>query len=128
MKMLDVSREFGQDILSSTPLFDLIKDPIFLMEEVQDSYRYIYVNPSALALMPSQKIIGCLIEEIFPPEKSKQLIQQHRKAKTFQNPIEFVGKMETENGEFIGETMLNPISAENGQRHYILAVDRKSVV
>ena len=122
--MMDVSREFGQDILSSTPLFDLIKDLIFLVEEVQDSYRYIYVNPSALALVPSQKIIGCLIEEVFPPEKSDQLIQQYRKAKTSQNPIEFVGEIETENGEFIGETMLNPIAAESGRRHYILAVVR----
>lgn len=118
------SKEMRKDILTSTPLFDLIKDPIFLMEEDRDSYRYIYVNPSALAIMPSKKIVGCLIEEIFHPELSHRLIQHYRKLKVAQKPIEFIEKIETEDGEFIGETMLNPIAAENGPCQYILAVVR----
>lgn len=44
--------------------------------------------------------------------------------KAAQQPIEFIEKMETDAGEFIGETMLNPIAAENGQFQYILAVVR----
>ncbi|WP_223639035.1 PAS domain S-box protein [Planococcus sp. 4-30] len=122
--MKDITKKGGEDILTSTPLFDLIKDPIFLMEEAHDSYRYIYVNPSALSIMPSQNIIGCLIEEIFPKELSDRLIQHYKKAKAAQKPIEFIEKIETGFGEFIGETMLNPIEAENGQSQYILAVVR----
>src|SRR5690606_2249824 len=38
--------------------------------------------------------------------------------------IEFMEGIETEHGEFIGETVLNPIVAENGECRYILAVIR----
>lgn len=57
--MKDATTKFGKDILTSTPLFDLIKDPIFLMEEDQGSFRYIYVNPSGLA--------SCLLKKLSVP-------------------------------------------------------------
>lgn len=117
-------KEIRNDMLTSIPLFDLIQDHIFLMEADRDSYRYVYLNPPALAIMPSQDVIGCLIEEVFPAELSSRLIQHYGKVKTTQKPIEFIEKVKTENGEFIGETMLNPIAGENGQFQYILAVVR----
>ena len=121
--MKDASKKLGPDILASTALFELIKDPLFLMEEDGDSYRYIYINPAGLAIMPAETIIGCLIEEVFLPEQSLGLIQHYQKAKAVLKPIEFIEKIETQNGEFIGETMLNPVVAENG-RFQILAVVR----
>ncbi|MBX0314090.1 PAS domain S-box protein [Planococcus glaciei] len=118
------SEEKGQDILASTALFDLIKDPVFLMEKDADSFRYAYVNPSALALMPTQDLIGKRIEDVLSPEHSRTVIHFHQKAQSSKESIEFMEGIETEHGEFIGETVLNPIVAENGECRYILAVIR----
>lgn len=118
------SEEKGQDVLASTALFDFIKDPVFLMEKDEDSFRYTYVNPSALALMPRQDLIGKRIEEVLPKEQSRTVIHFHHKAHSTQEPVEFMEGIETENGEFIGETVLNPIVTENGECRYILAVIR----
>ena len=73
------SKEIGQDISASTALFDLIQDPILLLTEDGESYRYLYANPAAIAIMPKQEIIGCLIEEVFLPEQSQTIIQQYKK-------------------------------------------------
>ncbi|MGM0898206.1 MAG: PAS domain S-box protein [Bacillota bacterium] len=118
------SRNIGQDILTSTALFDLIEDPIFLMEEDQDSYRYLYVNPPALALLPGQKIIGSRIEEVLAPELSSSLLQYYKKVQATQKPLEFIGTIELAGSEFNGETVLNPIVTEDGQCRHILAVVR----
>ncbi|QKX52221.1 PAS domain S-box protein [Planococcus glaciei] len=118
------SEEKSQDILASTTLFDLIKDPVFLMEKDDASFRYAYVNPSALALMPTQDLIGKRIEDVLSPEHSRTVIHFHQKAQSSKKSIEFMEGIETEHGEFIGETVLNPIVAENGECRYILAVIR----
>ena len=114
----------GKDISTSTALFDVIKDPVFLMEKEDDSFRYLYINPSALALMPLQDVIGKRIEEVLPPEQSRNVIHHHLKAHAAQESVEFLEKVETEHGEFIGETVLNPILSEDGRCRYILAIIR----
>ncbi|TWT01891.1 PAS domain S-box protein [Planomicrobium sp. CPCC 101079] len=118
------SAKIGKDILVSTALFDLIKDPVFLMEKDHDSFRYVYVNPSGLAMLPLQEVIGSRIEEVFLPELSQKIIRQYRKVQTTRKPIEFTERIEIADSEFIGETMLNPILGETEQCTYILAIVR----
>ncbi|WKA54643.1 PAS domain S-box protein [Planococcus shixiaomingii] len=118
------SEKIGPDNLASTILFDLIKDPVFLMEEDRESFRYIYANPSALAMLPLHEVIGSRIEEVLSPEISRKLIQQYKHVQSTQKPMEFTERIELDNSEFIGETMLNPIVAEDGRCHYILAIVR----
>ncbi|MDN7242402.1 PAS domain S-box protein [Planococcus sp. N028] len=118
------SEKIGPDNLASTILFDLIKDPVFLMEEDHESFRYIYANPSALAMLPLHEVIGSRIEEVLSPEISRKLIQQYKHVQSTQKPMEFTERIELDNSEFIGETMLNPIVAEDGRCHYILAIVR----
>lgn len=112
------------DILASTTLFDFVKDPVFLMEKDQGSFRYIYINPSALSLMAHEKIIGNRIENVVSLETSRNLIDQYQKVQSTHKPIEFIETIETEGSKFIGETILNPILSEDGQCKYILAIVR----
>ncbi|MBT2583865.1 PAS domain S-box protein [Planococcus sp. ISL-109] len=114
-------RKTGQDIFSSTDLFDLIQDPIFLMEDDHDSFRYIYANPPALALLPGQEIIGSRIEEVLLPEQSRTLLHYYKKAQSSQSSLTFTETVELPNGDFAGETMLHPVVTEDGKCHYILA-------
>ncbi|WP_033541817.1 sensor domain-containing protein [Planococcus sp. CAU13] len=112
------------DISAYTALFDIIKDPVFLMEKEQDSFRYRYVNPAALAILPFDEVHGRRIDEVLPPEISGPMIQLYENVQSTRNSLEFTEKMETRNGEFFGETMLNPITDENGDCQYILAIVR----
>lgn len=122
--MKDSSLKLGQDVLASTALFDIVKDPVFLMEENYGSFRYLYANPSALALMPMQDFIGKRIEEVLPAEQSENVIHYHQKVIADREAVEFLERMETKNGEFIGETVLNPVFTEEGRCRYILSIVR----
>lgn len=122
--MKDYTEKISRDILSSTSLLDLIKDPVFLMAKDQDSFRYIYVNPAALNLIKLQDIVGSRIEEVLPPEQSRQLIQNYRKVQTTHQTLEFTENLGTLDNGFIGETVLNPILSDDGECLYILAIVR----
>lgn len=122
--MKDLSLKLGQDILASTALFDVVKDPVFLMEEDNGSFRYLYVNPSALALMPTQDLIGKRIEDVLDAEQSQNINGYHHEVIATGESVEFLEKVDTKNGVFIGETVLNPIFSADGQCRHILSIIR----
>lgn len=115
------SRKTGHDILNSTALFDLVQDPVFLFEDDQGSFRTIYANPSALALLPDQELIGSRIEELLLPEQSRKALQYFHSAQSTQSSLAFIDAIKLPHGEFTGETTLQPLVTEDGQCHYILA-------
>ncbi|WP_203333577.1 PAS domain S-box protein [Planococcus beigongshangi] len=114
----------SQDISGYTALLNIMKDPVFLMEKDEDSFRYVYANPSSFALLSSQDLIGRRIDEIFPPDQIEEIIPYYLKVMAVQKPVEFTKRIRTENGDFFGETMLNPILTEEGECQYILAIVR----
>lgn len=115
------SRKTGHDILGSTNFFDLIQDPIFLMEDDEDSFRNIYANPPAMALLPDRDVVGRRIEELLLPEQSGKVLDYYKTAQASQRSLEFIETLDLPHGEFIGETMLQPVVTEDGHCHYILA-------
>lgn len=114
----------NQEILGYTALLNVMKDPVFLMEKDGDSFRYVYANPSALALLSLTDLIGRRIDEVVPPDQIGDIIQSYRKVMTVRKRVEFTNRALTENGDFYGETMLNPILTEDGECRYILAIVR----
>ncbi|RLQ90028.1 PAS domain S-box protein [Planomicrobium sp. Y74] len=113
-----------QDFLASTALLDVIKDPVFLMKKDRDSFKYVYVNPAALTILKMQEITGRRIEEVLPPEVCQRLMPHYRKVQSTKESVEFTERIQTENSEFIGETMLNPIVSKGRGCLYILAIVR----
>ncbi|TWT06381.1 PAS domain S-box protein [Planococcus sp. CPCC 101016] len=123
--MKHFSGELGLDILASTALFDLIQDLVFLMEEDHETFRYVYANPAAFEILHlDDNIIGSRIEDVMPPVQAQLLIRNYREVQSTQKPVEFTQKIETENEERLGETVLNPILTEKGYCKYILAIVR----
>src|SRR5690606_23616266 len=59
-----------------------------------------------------------------PPELCQQLMRYYLKAQSTRKSVDFTERFQTENGEFIGETMLNPIIGEEGECIYFLAIVR----
>lgn len=122
--MKDFSLNLGQDISASTALFDFVSDAVFLMKKDADSFRYVYANPSGLALLPCQNVIGKRIEEVLSPAQSQKVIHYHQQALSAKHSVEFIDSIDAEHGEFIGETVLNPICSEEGDCRYILSIIR----
>lgn len=117
--------KIGHDILSFTNMFDYIKDLIFLIEAEDDSFRYIYVNSSAMKVLNIQgDIIGSSIEEKVPMELSKVLIPKYQQVQSTKKTVDFIEILESEDGEFMGEASLNPILSDDEQCNYILAIVR----
>ncbi|MEZ0481206.1 PAS domain S-box protein [Planococcus sp. SSTMD024] len=115
------SRKMGQDIMGSTALFDLVQDPVFLFEDDRGSFRTIYANPPALALLPGQELIGSRIEELLLPEQSRKALQYLHSAQSSQHSLAFIDTLKLPAGEYTGETTLQPLVTEDGQCHYVLA-------
>jgi len=123
--MKDFINEIGQDVLAFTSMFNFIKDLVFLMEADNDSFRYIYVNQSAIKVLNIDgNIIGGWIEDFVPAELARIMIPKYREAQLTKKPVNFIEILESDNEEFIGEASLNPILSENGQCKYILAIVR----
>lgn len=120
----DFTKIISRDILSSTALLDLIKDPVFLMEKDEDSFRYIYVNPAAFNLLEFPEIIGSRLEDVLPPEQSRHMVEDYRKVQNTCEPLEFTENIGALESGFIGETVLNPILSADGECIYILAIVR----
>ncbi|PSL36294.1 diguanylate cyclase with PAS/PAC sensor [Planomicrobium soli] len=115
----------GPDIAGAAALFDYIQDLVFLMEENQGTFRYVYANPAAFKILQLQEnIVGSPIEDVMSSEQTELLIRYYRQVQTTKNPVEFTEKIDAENRELIGETVLNPIVTEDGQCKYILAIVR----
>jgi diguanylate cyclase (GGDEF)-like protein/PAS domain S-box-containing protein len=123
--MKDFINEIGHEILAFTRMFNFIKDLVFLMEANEDSFRYVYVNQSAMKVLNIDgNIIGSLIEDQVPHEIASTMISKYREAQLTKKTVNFIEILESDHDEFIGEASLNPILSENGQCKYILAIVR----
>lgn len=123
--MKDFLDKIGHDIFAFTSIFDSILDLIFVMVEDHHSFRYVYVNQSATKILNDQKsIVGRRIEEVVPKDQAKKMIPYYKQALTTQNSLTFINTFQAVDGDFIGETVLNPIKTEDGECKYILAIVR----
>jgi diguanylate cyclase (GGDEF)-like protein/PAS domain S-box-containing protein len=115
----------GHDLQAFKSIFDNIKDLIFLMEEDHHSFRYIYVNHSALHILNlDETIIGRRMEDVLPKDRADILIKKYNLVIYTQKTIEFTEHFKTEKGTFFGETSLSPILTKDGTCKYVLAIVR----
>lgn len=112
--------------LALASMFDILTDLVFLMEEHNHSFRYVFINKSALNnLKIRSNPVGKSLEEILPNGVAEFLLTKYKKAQFTREPVSFIQTLETMNGEaFIGETILTPIITKDGQCKYILAIVR----
>ncbi len=117
--------KIGHNIFAMKSIFDSIKDLIFLMEKDGDSFRYVYINQSALKVLGfKEAVIGRRIEDVMPKERVDKLISQYHEVVSTQKSLNFEEKIDTIHGEFIGETSLNPVLTEKGTCNFVLGIVR----
>lgn len=123
--MKHIPKKIGPDISLGTELFDLVQDLVFLMEKDNNTFRYVYANPAAFAVLHlPETVVGSRIEEVMPPIPSQNLIQNYLQAHSTQKSVEFIQNIGAENENRIGETVLHPIVDEDGECCYVLGIAR----
>ncbi|AIY06778.1 diguanylate cyclase [Planococcus sp. PAMC 21323] len=106
-------------VLASTEILDLIQDPIFLIAEDHETFRYVYANPAACNILSLQKTdIGKKLEEVL--SSAHIPLYYYRKVQSSTTKIEVTETIRTEDGSILGDIMLNPILSDGGQCIYIL--------
>ena len=115
----------GQDVLSFASFFDVIVDSFILMKVDGDSFRYIFLNESAKKIVNAKEdIYGKTLEEAAPKEMIQILVKNYYEARNTKKPVKFYETMHTTNGEFHGETTLNPVITEDGECSDVMAIVR----
>ncbi len=117
--------KIGQDVAAFTSILNFMTDFIFLLEAEGDSFRYIFINHSALKVLNIENnILGSRLEDVIPNERCMTLIPKYQQVHSTKKPVDFIEMIETDQGHFIGETVLNPILTEDGECKYVLAIVR----
>lgn len=106
-------------------LMNGIKDMIFILEVVNNDFRFQFINTAAMErLNLSNQIIGSSIMDIEPMEKAKFLYKQYSKVVESQKSYTYEDVYEENGIKYYAETDLSPYFDEKGTVDRIIAVVR----
>ncbi|MFD1040665.1 PAS domain S-box protein [Virgibacillus byunsanensis] len=118
--------KLGRDLEAIESMFNTIEDLLFIMNFDGNSFRYEYVNLPGLNMLNvgREEVIGSKIEDIMSSKVANNLIANYHQVIQTKERVNFEETIESNNGEFVGETSLNPILTNDGECEYILAIVR----
>lgn len=106
-------------------LMNGIKDMVFILEVVNDDFRFQFINTAAMErLNLSNQIIGSSIMDIEPKEKAKFLYKQYSKVVESQKSYTYEDVYGENGKKYYAETDLSPFFNEKGTVDRIIAVVR----
>lgn len=106
-------------------LMNGIKDMVFILEVVNDDFRFQFINTAAMdRLNLTDRFIGSSLMEIKPKEKAKFLYKQYSKVVESQKSYTYEDVYEENGTKYYAETVLSPFFDEKGAVDRIIAVVR----
>ena len=107
-------------------VFNGTADLTFLMDVEGDGFRCLAVNESYLAVTgyAEAEVVGRTIWEILPPAAAEQAAARYRAVVRDGEPMQYEEVVRLPVGEVQVETLLTPISGEDGRCRYLLGVAR----
>lgn len=124
-----MEKRFNEILKSSksvADIFNLLGDLVFLMVIDGNSFRYIYINSAVKKLLHIEdNIQGKRIEDVVPSDSAKYLTSKYLEAIKTRKKIYFKEVINNKDGQYIGETALNPIISDNGECKYVLGIVRE---
>lgn len=118
--------KLGNDELAFKSMFDVVTDLVFLMEEVNGKFKYIYANKTAWKLLNlNEDIYGRTIEEVVSHDLASNMLPYYREVAKTKKAVTYTAQLVTIYGsDFIGETSLTPIKTKEDDSNFILAIVR----
>lgn len=114
------------DKMISDIIFKHVKDLVFIMKvEDREHFRYFFANENGMrhaGMEPGD--IGKTLEEVLPFSRAHPIKKHYQKAVRTGEAIVFYAEVSLEQEQVLGETLLTPISAEDGEIQYVVAVTR----
>ena len=107
-------------------VFNGTADLTFLMDVDGDGFRCLAVNESYLAVTgyAEAEVVGRTIWEILPPAAAERAAERYRAVVRDGEPMQYEEIVRLPVGEVQVETLLTPISGEDGRCRYLLGVAR----
>jgi diguanylate cyclase (GGDEF)-like protein/PAS domain S-box-containing protein len=108
-------------------IFKHVKDLVFIMKvEDREQFRYFFANENGMrhaGMEPSD--IGKTLEEVLPFPRVYPIKKHYQKAVKTGEVVVFYDEVSlAHDQQVLGETLLTPICAENGEIQYVVAVTR----
>ncbi|MGB6407223.1 MAG: sensor domain-containing diguanylate cyclase [Planococcus donghaensis] len=111
-------------VLASVELLDLIQDPIFLITEENETFRYAYANPTAFNVLSLQQTdIGKRVEEV--SSSAHIPLYYYQEVQSSKTKVEVPELIRMENGAILGDIVLNPILSDDGHCTSILVTSKE---
>jgi len=118
-------KNIGQDSKAFAGIFDFIKDLVIIVEAYGSSFRYLYVNQSALNILDIERNLnGNQLSYVLPDCLESLLLPEYQPVITSKQFLELEMNLMTASGEFIGEASLNLVMAKEGSSKYIVVIIR----
>lgn len=126
MRIEQLFNEMGKDFLTLlVKTFDAIDDLVFVMHFDGDDYKYIYANQVArdVVQLPSP-LSHTTLRTVVSKQTYQHLVRYYDESRITQEKIRFKAPIEHKGIGAIGETILTPLSMEEYDLHFILAIVR----
>lgn len=108
-------------IMTMVKAFEQIYDLVFLMEERNGQFFYVYVSPNAKELASlGEDCIGKTLFDVYPRYFSEHLHSKYEEALRTRHPVVFKDKMNSESFYEVGKTIVIPIICANQQPRYFI--------
>lgn len=108
-------------------IFKHVKDLVFIMKvEQEGQFRYIFANEIGMLHAGMEPLdIGKTMEEVLPFQRAYSMKKHYQKAVKTGEEVVFYDEVSLDhNRQVLGETLLTPISGENGDIQFVVAVTR----
>lgn len=105
-------------------LFDYVDDLVFLMKVEEKGLSYHYINQAVKEILQfdESSINKTMYEVISDQTEADLLSAQYLQVVTSKEPVKFIHELKNPTRKFIGDTTLYPVSNEEGDCAYILAI------
>ncbi|PJK16242.1 hypothetical protein CQS04_10060 [Chryseomicrobium excrementi] len=105
-------------------LFDYVDDLVFLMKVEDKGLSYHYINQAVKEILQFDKSsINRTLHEVIADQSEADLLSaQYLQVVASKEPVKFIHELVNPTRKFIGDTTLYPVSNEEGDCAYILAI------
>lgn len=105
-------------------LFDYVDDLVFLMKVEDKGLSYHYINQAVKEILQfDESSINRTLHEVIADQSEADLLSaQYLQVVASKEPVKFIHELVNPTRKFIGDTTLYPVSNEEGDCAYILAI------
>ncbi|WP_100374282.1 putative bifunctional diguanylate cyclase/phosphodiesterase [Bacillus sp. FJAT-45037] len=124
--MLNTIEQKTVQINQILKMLEALYDVVFLMENVNHRFKYVYFSESAInGASLTEDCIGKYMDEVYPKHINHYLEQMYKESVQKRKPVTFTDKMNVESMHQVGKSIIVPIIEQDEQVQYLICYTEK---